>query len=92
MPGENFEGGIQAEETPVTPVWAFDLGGALTEMRASHKMKRLGWNNNDQYIEINFTPPAGYRPFIVITLWNGAKAPWLASATDLLASDYVQVV
>lgn len=77
-----------------------DFGTALTELKRGHRMARLGWNGKGMWIELqrpdahskmtlpylylNYPPDAPNTP--------GARVPWLASQTDLLAEDWINVL
>ena len=77
-----------------------DFGDALRELRRGRKLQRSGWNGKGMwlllqvpdehskmtlpYIYIEY--PAGHPAYA-----NGCRVPWLASQTDLLATDWMVV-
>jgi hypothetical protein len=65
----------------------------LDSLKAGKKASRLGWNGPDQYLELQ-VPDAHSKmtlPYIYIRTVQGDLVPWLASQTDLLAEDWVEV-
>ena len=76
-----------------------DFGIALQALKSGQKVARAGWNGVGLWLEMQ-TPDAHSKmtlPFIYISYPDdakntpGAKVPWLASQTDLLANDWHQV-
>lgn len=66
---------------------------ALDMLKAGSKMARDGWNGKGQYIGMQ-TPDANSAntlPYLYIITVQGQRVPWLASQTDLLAEDWVEV-
>jgi len=71
-----------------------DIGEAVHMMRAGSKVGRVGWNGPGQYLEMQ-TPDEHSKmtlPYIYITTVQGDLVPWLASQTDILATDWAVVV
>lgn len=75
------------------------LEDALPLLRHGKKLAREGWNGNDLHIRMQ-TPDINSKmnlPYVYIQypedhkLYPGARVPWLASQTDLLADDWVMV-
>ena len=65
----------------------------LDSLKAGKKASRLGWNGPGQYLEMQ-VPDAHSKmtlPYIYIRTVQGDLVPWLASQTDLLAEDWVEV-
>jgi len=65
----------------------------LDSLKAGVRVSRLGWNGPKQYLEIQ-RPDANSKmtlPYIYIRTVQGDLVPWLASQTDLLAEDWVEV-
>lgn len=65
----------------------------LESLKAGKKVSRLGWNGPKQYLELQ-VPDAHSKmtlPYIYIRTVQGDLVPWLASQTDLLAEDWVEV-
>jgi hypothetical protein len=76
-----------------------DFGQALTQLRAGEKIARDGWNGKGMWLELQ-RPDANSKmtlPYIFLSYPpgdaypDGARVPWLASQTDLLAYDWVVV-
>jgi hypothetical protein len=76
---------------------ACDFGGALLAMRRGKKAARVGWNGRGMWVELQrpdehskMTLPYLYLNYPTDALNTpGARVPWLASQTDLLAEDWV---
>jgi len=68
----------------------FGIGRAIKEMYWNKRVSRLGWNGPGQYIAMQV--PDRYSkmtlPYIYISTVQGDLVPWLASQTDLLATDW----
>ena len=73
-----------------------DFGEALQELKRGNKVARSGWNGVGLWLELQ-TPDANSKmtlPYIYINYPKdakttpGAKVPWLASQTDVLAEDW----
>lgn len=73
---------------PNTPT--FNIGNAVYEMRLGNRVARTGWNGPDQSLELQ-VPGKNSKmtlPYIFIQTVQGDLVPWLASQTDILASDW----
>ena len=73
-----------------------DFGTALVELKRGNKVARSGWNGVGLWLELQ-TPDSNSKmtlPYIYINYQQdakttpGAKVPWLASQTDILAEDW----
>jgi hypothetical protein len=73
-----------------------DFGASLQELKRGNKVARSGWNGVGLWLELQ-TPDANSKmtlPYIYINYPDdakttpGAKVPWLASQTDMLAEDW----
>lgn len=67
-----------------------DFGWALDQLKAGHRVTRKGWNGPDQFLELQ-TPDEHSKmtlPYIYISTVQGDLVPWLASQTDMLATDW----
>lgn len=64
--------------------------GVLVRPTAFHRWSRRGWNGPGQFIELQVPDQHSKMtlPYIFITTVQGDRVPWLASQTDLLASDW----
>lgn len=72
------------------------FGFALEALKAGKRVSRSGWNGKGLWLELQ-TPDANSKmtlPYIYINYPTdakntpGARVPWLASQTDLLADDW----
>jgi hypothetical protein len=68
-----------------------DFGEALVNLKNGWRVTRRGWNGKGQFLTLQV--PDEYSkmtlPYIYITTVQGDRVPWLASQTDLLATDWV---
>ena len=73
-----------------------DFGSALNALKAGMRVSRTGWNGAGLWLELQ-VPDTNSKmtlPYIFISYPDdakntpGAKVPWLASQTDLLAEDW----
>jgi hypothetical protein len=73
-----------------------NIGKAIDTLKAGNKVTRTGWNGAGLWLELQ-VPDANSKmtlPYIYINYPNtakttpGAKVPWLASQTDMLAEDW----
>lgn len=71
----------------------FGIGTAVKAMWDGARVSREGWNGPGQYLELQI--PDEYSkmtlPYIYITTVQGDLVPWLASQTDILATDWYVV-
>ncbi len=74
----------------------FDFGEALNKLRSGQKVQRMGWNGKGLWLELQ-TPDEHSKmtlPYIFMSYpadaktTPGARVPWLASQTDMLAEDW----
>jgi hypothetical protein len=66
------------------------IGWAIKQMHNGSKVARSGWNGKGQYLQLQ-VPDANSKmtlPYIYITTVQGDRVPWLASQTDILATDW----
>lgn len=74
----------------------FDFGIALSHLRAGQRVQRTGWNDKGMFLF--HVPVWTYTdgkqdnfpnlPFIAMKTADNKVVPWLASQTDILASDW----
>jgi hypothetical protein len=76
-----------------------DFGNALTVLKSGGKVQREGWNGKGLWLELK-TPDACSKmtlPYLYLNYPDdaqntpGARVPWLASPTDVLAEDWHRV-
>ena len=77
-----------------------DIGWVVRGLREGRRFRRRGWNGKGMWIELQVPDehskmtlpyifmeyPAGHPAYP-----NGARVPWLASQTDILADDWEEV-
>jgi len=73
-----------------------DFGNALTELKAGNKVQRDGWNGKGLWLELQRPDEHSKMtlPYIFMSYpadaktTPGARVPWFASQTDMLAEDW----
>lgn len=76
-----------------------NFGEAITALKAGKKVAREGWNGVGLWLELQVpdTHSKMTLPYIYINYpadaktTPGARVPWLASQTDMLTEDWVEV-
>lgn len=80
-------------------VTAMSFGHALHALKAGHRVARAGWNGKGLWLELQ-RPDAHSKMTLPYAFLNypedsaftpGARVPWLASQTDMLAEDWCVV-
>lgn len=74
----------------------FDFGTALSHLRAGKRVQRTGWNGKMMFLTLASTGTAKMAPESsvmlepFIAMWTAQRnwVPWLASQSDVLASDW----
>jgi len=71
-------------------VTEFDFGVAIHKLKGGNKVFRDGWNGKGQYLELQVPDEKSKMtlPYIYISTVQGDLVPWLASQTDMLATDW----
>ena len=71
----------------------YNFGSVLQLIRDGSRWTRKGWIGPGQFIELQVPDEHSKmtKPYIFITTVQGDRIPWLASQTDLLANDWVEV-
>jgi hypothetical protein len=67
-----------------------DFGDAIRLLKSGGRVSRSGWNGKGMWLELQ-TPDAHSKmslPYIYMRTVTGDLVPWLASQTDMLASDW----
>jgi hypothetical protein len=70
-----------------------NFGEALDALRRGRLVSRANWNGKDQFLALQ-VPDAHskmQKPYIYISPVDGELVPWVASQTDILASDWLVV-
>ena len=77
-----------------------DFGKALELLKQGKKVARTGWNGKGLWLELQ-RPDAHSKmtlPYVYMNYpkgdkyHDGCRVPWLASQTDMLEEDWVEVV
>lgn len=69
---------------------ARDIGWAIKQMWHGQAVARRGWNGAGQFLRLQ-VPDTNSKmslPYVFISTVRGDLVPWLASQTDLLATDW----
>lgn len=67
-----------------------DIGWAVLHMQSGDRVTRRGWNGPGQHLAL-LSPTRNSKmtlPYIYIHTVQGDLVPWLASQTDVLATDW----
>jgi hypothetical protein len=70
-----------------------DFGKVLELLNSGSKVSRSGWNGKDMWLMLQ-VPDSNSKmtlPYIYMSTVTGDLVPWLASQTDILAKDWVEV-
>lgn len=70
-----------------------DFGDALRALKGGKRLSRAGWNGKGMWLELQ-RPDAHSKmtlPYIYMKTAQDDLVPWLASQTDVLAEDWVEV-
>jgi uncharacterized membrane protein len=87
---QSLEQMLATIEVIMTPT---DLGAALKLLRDGKAVSRRGWNGKSMWLKLQ-VPDAHSKmslPYIYMRTATGQLVPWLASQSDLLADDWVEV-
>lgn len=71
-----------------------DFGLALVCLKRGGKVTRKGWNGKGMWLNLQ-VPDSNSKmtlPYIYMKTADENLVPWLASQTDILAEDWVQVL
>ena len=71
-----------------------DFGDVVKKMKCrGGRFTRAGWNGKGMYIELQRSDAHSKMslPYIFIRTVQGDLVPWLASQTDMLADDWMEV-
>lgn len=66
------------------------FGWAIEQLEAGRAVTREGWNGPGQYLGLQVPDEKSKMtlPYIYIRTVDGRLVPWLASQTDMLATDW----
>lgn len=67
-----------------------DIGDAVAAMRDGARVTRPGWNGAGMWLELQVPDDMSKMslPYVYMRTAGGDLVPWLASQTDLLATDW----
>ena len=70
-----------------------NFGQALEAAKRGSLISRLGWNGKGQYVAIQVPDEASKNtlPYLWIRNVASDRVPWVASQSDLLADDWVEI-
>lgn len=76
-----------------------DIGAAIAAVRDGERVTRDGWNGRGMWIDIHYPDEHSFMtlPYLYLNYPDdaprtpGARVPWLASQTDILATDWTIV-
>lgn len=66
------------------------IGWAIKEMQNGARVSRAGWNGKGMWLALKVPAPDSEMtlPYIYMRTAQGDLVPWLASQTDMLATDW----
>lgn len=69
------------------------IGWAIKQLWDGKRVSRTNWNGPGQYLSLQVPDDNSKMtlPYIYITTVQGDLVPWLASQTDILATDWYEV-
>ncbi len=67
-----------------------DFSEALKYLKSGHRISRTGWNGKNMYIGLQIPDEHSKMslPYLYMKTVDDNLVPWLASQTDLLATDW----
>lgn len=70
-----------------------DFGRALALLKRGRVVTRTGWNGKGMWLDLQLPDQHSKmtRAYIYMSTADGGLVPWVASQTDLLASDWEEV-
>lgn len=70
----------------------FDFGEALNRIRTGKAVTRQAWNGKGMWIALQVPDEHSKmrKPYIYMRPIDGELVPWLASQTDMLATDWIE--
>lgn len=69
----------------------FNFGEAIERLKRGEQVCRSGWNGKGMYLFYVNYMEGSWLPFIAMKTVDGKLVPWLASQTDILAEDWLEV-
>ncbi|MGL4821075.1 MAG: DUF2829 domain-containing protein [Bacilli bacterium] len=70
------------------------FGQALELVKTGSKVARQNWNGKGMYVELQEPTELSKmtRPYLYMKTVDDQLVPWVASQTDILAEDWVEVI
>ena len=70
-----------------------DFGHVIQSLKyeSTRKFARAGWNGKGMYISLHRPEFTHHLPFLFMFTAQKEYVPWLASQTDILADDWIEV-
>jgi hypothetical protein len=77
----------------MTTTQQFNFSIALKLLKCGSMMARQGWNGKGMHVQLVLPPPGTpeFLPFLQMKTATGAYVPWVASHSDILAEDWIEV-
>ena len=71
----------------------FSFGQMLVILKCGGKCSRKGWNGKNMYVELQIPDEHSKmsKPYIYMKTADDDLVPWIASQTDMLENDWVEV-
>jgi len=82
-------GSITTIDGKVATFHGGDFGDALECLKGGGLVQRDGWNGRGMWLRLEEPSGTLTKPFIAMRTAEAEHVPWLASQTDLLATDWV---
>lgn len=69
------------------------FGWAIKQLQHGLKVARVGWNGRGMYLALQLPDENSKMtlPYIYMKTVQGELVPWLASQTDVLSTDWIEV-
>lgn len=74
---------------PPEPKNTFDFGHAIRLVKRGTAIARLGWNGKGMYVGVHIPTEPTERPYLFMKAVDDTFVPWVASQSDLLATDWI---
>lgn len=70
-----------------------NFGQAIEALKVGRRVQRVGWNGKGMWLELQVPDEHSKMtlPYIFMSTVDGDLVPWLASQTDMLAEDWLEV-
>lgn len=70
-----------------------NIGQAINELQRGNRVSRAGWNGKGMWLALQVPDARSKmrRPYIYMSPVDGDLVPWVASHSDLLATDWFVV-